>query len=157
MLATSRMWRFTRWMRDVWWHLLRVGALAGKRRPGRLKPLHTALPPERLHCIPAFCLRPIRRWPCLTHSGLAEAEEAVGAVVERAAAVAVVGAVVEAAAVAGEGERVEVAREVAAEVERAVAAPEEEVKAAPAALEAAEVAQAAQAEGRVAALAAVTI
>src|SRR5256885_8395612 len=103
MLATSRMWRFTRWMREVWWQLLRVGALAGKRRPGRLKPLQTALPPERLHCIPAFCLRPIRRWPCLTHSGLAEAEEAVGAVVERAAAVAVVGAEVEAAAVAGGG------------------------------------------------------
>src|SRR5256886_17429886 len=105
MLATSRMWRFTRWMREVWWQLLRVGALAGKRRPGRLKPLQTALPRERLHCIPAFCLRPIRRWPCLTHSGLAEAEEAVGAVVERAAAGAVGGAGVGAGGRGGGGGR----------------------------------------------------
>src|SRR5437016_4991704 len=151
MLATSRMWRYTRWMRAVWWRLLRVGALAGKRRPGRRILFQTAPPHERLHCILASCSRPIRRWPCLTHSGLAEeaaraveVAPAVGAEVERVEAAPEVGA---------EVERVEAAPAVGAEVERAVAAPEEEVKAAPVALEAAKVALA---EARVAALAAVT-
>src|SRR5882762_1620028 len=104
MLATSRMWRSTRWMYAVWWRRLREGVRAGKRRSGRLAPFQTALRRERLHGIPAFCSRPIRRWLCLIHSGLAV--EAEAAVVERAAAVAEVAAAREvgAAAVAEEVE-----------------------------------------------------
>src|SRR5207253_1823708 len=127
MLATSPMWRSTRWMHAVWWRLLRVGALAGKSRPGRLIPLQTALPRERLHCIHAFCSRPIRPWPCLTHSGLVEE----AAVVERAAAAGAAAAAVlveaarEVVAVAGAAAQV-----VQAAVVRAVPAAAQVVQAA---------------------------
>src|SRR6266851_2050935 len=83
MLATSRMWRSTRWMLAVWWRPLRAGAPAGKRRLARLMLFHTTSPRGRLHRVRTFCSRPIRRWPCLIRSGraVAAAEEPVEEVV----------------------------------------------------------------------------
>src|ERR1700682_1586776 len=67
MLATSRMWRYTRWMFAVWWRQLQVqvGAPAGDRRLRRAMPFQTTFPHERLHHVRVFSSRPIRRRPCL--------------------------------------------------------------------------------------------
>src|SRR5712692_8803977 len=79
MLATSRMWRSTRWMLAVWWRPLRAGAPARKRLLARLMLFHTTSPRGRLHRVRTFCSRPIPRWPCLIRSGpaVAAAEEPV--------------------------------------------------------------------------------
>src|SRR5258708_38858618 len=83
MLATSRMWRSTRWMLAVWWRPLRAGAPARKRLLARLMLFHTTSPRGRLHRVRTFCSRPIPRWPCLIRSGpaVAAAEEPVEEVV----------------------------------------------------------------------------
>src|ERR1700687_1227695 len=88
MLATSRMWRCTRWMFAVWWRQLQVqvGAPAGDRRLRRAMPFQTTFPHERLHHVRVFSSRPIRRRPCLIRRRRAEAAVLAGAVVVAAAA-----------------------------------------------------------------------
>src|ERR1700682_4738550 len=90
MLATSRMWRYTRWMFAVWWRQLQVqvGAPAGDRRLRRAMPFQTTFPHERLHHVRVFSSRPIRRRPCLIRRSRAVAAVLAGAVVVAAEAVA---------------------------------------------------------------------
>src|SRR6267143_335363 len=89
MLATSRMWRCTRWMFAVWRRQLQVqvGAPVGDRRLRRPMPFQTTFPHERLHHVRASSSQPIRRWPCLIRRSRAEAAVLAGAVVVAAAAV----------------------------------------------------------------------
>src|ERR1700682_4980936 len=102
MLATSRMWRYTRWMFAVWWRQLQVqvAAPAADRRLRRAMPFQTTFPHERLHHVRVFSSRPIRRWPCLIRRSRAEAAVLAGAVVVAAAAVVRVEAGPEAGVVA---------------------------------------------------------
>src|SRR6267378_195602 len=86
MLATSRMWRCTRWMFAVWRRQLQVqvGAPVGDRRLRRPMPFQTTFPHEGFHHVRASSSQPIRRWPYLIRRSRAEA----GALVVAAAAVA---------------------------------------------------------------------
>src|SRR6266581_510001 len=68
MLATSRMWRSTRWTHAVWWRQLRAGAPAGGQWLERPRPLEATSRRGGLRRIHAFCSQPIRRWPCLIRS-----------------------------------------------------------------------------------------
>src|SRR6267154_3081394 len=111
MLATSRMWRSTRWTHVVWWRQLRAGALAGGQWLERPRPLEATSRRGGLRRIYAFCSRPIRRWPCLIRS-----DQGVAAV-EPVAAVAVVEPVAVAEAVVrGAEARAAVVRVVPVEV-----------------------------------------
>src|SRR5438445_13515858 len=118
MLATSRMWRSTRWTHAVWWRQLRAGAPAGGQWLERPRPLEATSRRGGLRRIHAFCWRPIRRWPCLIRS-----DQGVAAVEPVAVAEAVVEAVVR-----GVEARAAVLRVVPVEV----VAQEGAVKAAPA-------------------------
>src|ERR1700682_1141094 len=102
MLATSRMWRYTRWMFAVWWRQLQVqvGAPAGDRRLRRPMPFQTMFPHERLHHVRAFSSRLIRRRPCLIRRSRAEAAVLAAARVVAAAAAVLVEAPREAGVVA---------------------------------------------------------
>src|ERR1700731_3187560 len=122
MLAISRMWPSTRWMRVVWWRRLRAEAPARKRRLGKPAPFRTTFPHERLYHVHTFSSRPIQRWPCLIRSGraVAAAEEPV------AEEAGVVGAAVAGVVQVG----VEQAEVAVAAVVRAEAAQEVVVKAA---------------------------
>src|SRR6266550_5107478 len=121
MLATSRMWRSTRWTHAVWWRQLRAGAPAGGQWLERPRPLEATFRRGGLRRTHAFCSRPIRRWPCLIRS-----DQGVAAVEPVAAAVAE--AVVEAVVRGVEGRAAVVVRVVPVEV----VAQEAAVKAAPA-------------------------
>src|SRR5882762_7736688 len=81
MLATSRMWRSTRWTHVVWWRQLRAGAPAGGQCLERPRPLEATSRRGGLRRIHAFCSRPIRRWPCLIRSDQGVAAEPVAELV----------------------------------------------------------------------------